>query len=117
MTKGNLGRIVRASCSIPPLLRPVELDGMVLADCGIRANLPTYAARDLGADVVIAVNVDELLKEVDKDEFKNVTGLANRVASVILAARDELHSKEAVLVLHPDMSGISIVSVEDADYA
>lgn len=117
MTKGNLGRLVRASCSIPPLLRPVELDGMVLADGGIRANLPTYAARDLGADVVIAVNVDELLKEVDKDEFKNVTGLANRVTSVILAARDELHSKEADLVLHPDVSGISIVSVEDADYA
>lgn len=115
-TKGNLGRMVRASCSLPPMLKPIRHEGMVLADGGIRANLPTYTARDIGADVVIAVNVDEKLKVVEDDEVQSFTGLANRVATIVLAVRDEQFSAEADLVIQPDVSGISIVSKADEDY-
>jgi len=115
-TKGDLGKMVRASCSLPPLLKPVEVDGMVLADGGIKANLPTYSAKDLGADIIIAVNVDERIKTVDNDELKSVTGLANRVATIVLAFRDEQFARQADLVIQPDVSGISIVSTSDDDY-
>lgn len=115
-TKGNLGLMVRASCSLPPMLKPVKFENMVLADGGIRANLPTLTARDLGADIIIAVNVDEKLDTVKQDEVQDLTGLANRVATIVLAVRDEQFSKEADLVIQPDVAGISIVSKADEDY-
>lgn len=115
-TQGNLGLMVRASCSLPPMLKPIKFENMVLADGGIRANLPTLTARDLGADIVIAVNVDEKLEIVDPKEVRTFTGLANRVATIVLAVRDEQFSKEADLVIQPDVAGISIVSKADEDY-
>lgn len=116
MTKGDLGKIVRASCSLPPIVKPVEYEGMLLADGGIRTNLPTMTARDIGADVVIAVNVDETLSDVTAKEMQKLTLLGNRVTSIMLAIRDEQFARVADLVIHPDVSGISIISVNDEDY-
>ncbi|MBC7997499.1 MAG: patatin-like phospholipase family protein, partial [Leptolyngbya sp.] len=45
LTQGDLGQAVRASATLPPILRAVEIDGNVYADGGIRANMPTYPAR------------------------------------------------------------------------
>ena len=115
-TRGNLGLMVRASCSLPPMLKPVKFENMVLADGGIRANLPTFTARDLGADIIIAVNVDEKLDTVKQEEVQDLAGLANRVATIVLAVRDEQFSKEADLVIQPNVAGISIVSKDDDDY-
>lgn len=116
MTKGDLGKIVRASCSLPPIVKPVEYEGMLLADGGIRTNLPTLTARDIGVDVVIAVNVDEKLDQVTAREMQKLTLLGNRVTSIMLAVRDEQFAKVADLVIHPDVSGISIISVDADDY-
>lgn len=116
VTSGNLGRIVRESCSLPPIVKPVEYEGMLLADGGIRTNLPTMTARDIGVDVVIAVNVDETLNRVTTQEMRKLTLLANRVTSIMLAVRDDQFAKVADLVIHPDVSGISIISVDDKDY-
>ena len=49
--------MVRASCSVPGLIQPVALGGRRLADGGITDNVPVDAARLLGADYVIGVNI------------------------------------------------------------
>jgi NTE family protein len=56
-TKGPLDKAVRASCSIPGVYSPVELEGRQLVDGGMAENVPVKALKSLGADVVIAVNV------------------------------------------------------------
>ncbi|MGD9684619.1 MAG: patatin-like phospholipase family protein [Candidatus Obscuribacterales bacterium] len=116
LTRGNLGRAVRASSSVPPIFKPVEEDDHVYADGGIRANLPTFPARDLGADVVIAVNVDEELSPVSKDELKSYGRLADRLSTILLAVRDNFHETRADLVLRPDVTGISLLSIKNEDY-
>jgi NTE family protein len=55
--EGRLAPAVRASCSVPGLIQPVELNGRRLADGGVTDNLPVDAARLLGAEYVIGVNV------------------------------------------------------------
>ncbi|MCX5678237.1 MAG: patatin-like phospholipase family protein [Candidatus Omnitrophica bacterium] len=55
--KGNLIKVVRASCSWPGIFNPVRIDGRLLSDGGIKHSVPTKIARDLGADYVIAVDV------------------------------------------------------------
>jgi NTE family protein len=54
---GPLDKAVRASCSIPGVYTPVELEGFQLADGGMAENVPVKALKSLGADVVIAVNL------------------------------------------------------------
>jgi NTE family protein len=56
-TDGPLDKAVRASCSIPGVYTPVELEGHQLADGGMAENVPVKALKNLGADVVIAVNL------------------------------------------------------------
>ena len=57
--EGRLAPVVRASCSIPGLVTPVEVDGRLLADGGVVDNLPVDGALALGADFVIGVDVFE----------------------------------------------------------
>ncbi len=57
--KGDVGFAVRASCAIPGWYVPVvDAHGRQLVDGGLVANVPAAAARALGADVVIAVDVN-----------------------------------------------------------
>ncbi len=56
----NQGRVVdavRATIALPGIFTPVERDGQLLVDGGLLDNLPADAARRMGADVVIAVDV------------------------------------------------------------
>jgi NTE family protein len=56
---GDLPFAIRASACIPAIYAPVrDRDGRLLIDGGIVANLPISHARDLGADIVIAVDVN-----------------------------------------------------------
>lgn len=55
--RGNTGQAVRASCSIPGLFQPVEIAGKRYVDGGVVSPVPVDAARQLGADVVIAVDI------------------------------------------------------------
>lgn len=54
---GRVATAVLASCSVPGLVPPVELDGRLLTDGGVANNLPISVVRDMGADVVIAVDL------------------------------------------------------------
>ncbi|MFN4100438.1 MAG: patatin-like phospholipase family protein [Pararhodobacter sp.] len=58
LREGSLATSVRASVSIPGVLRPQYLDGRWLIDGGVVNPVPVSAARALGADSVIAVNPD-----------------------------------------------------------
>ena len=55
--EGPVGKIIRASCSVPGVVEPLEYGGRLLCDGGISDNLPDYAARMLGSDYVIGVDV------------------------------------------------------------
>ncbi len=54
---GRLATAVRASCSVPGLVTPVEVDGRRLCDGGVTNNLPVDVVRAMGADVVIGVDL------------------------------------------------------------
>jgi NTE family protein len=54
---GNTGTAVRASCSIPGIFRPVNISGRMYVDGGVVSPVAVDAARRLGADVVIAVDI------------------------------------------------------------
>jgi NTE family protein len=57
LREGRVARAVRASCSVPGIVTPVEVDDRLLIDGGVVNNLPISVVRNLGADVVIAVGL------------------------------------------------------------
>lgn len=55
--RGNTGVAVRASASVPRLFWPVVIRGTEYVDGGLASRVPASVARDMGADVVIAVDI------------------------------------------------------------
>lgn len=55
--RGNTGMAVRASASVPKLFWPVVIRGTEYVDGGVASRVPASVARDMGADIVIAVDV------------------------------------------------------------
>ena len=58
MRSGDLISAVRASMSIPGVFRPVEREGRVLVDGQLVSPVPVNVCRQMGADVVIAVDIN-----------------------------------------------------------
>ena len=54
---GKINDAMRSTMSIPGVFAPVRVEGMVLVDGGIRDNYPTRLARDMGADIIIGVDL------------------------------------------------------------
>ena len=57
LRQGRVVDAVRATVALPGVFTPVERDGQLLVDGGLLDNLPADAVRQMGADVVIAVDV------------------------------------------------------------
>lgn len=57
LSRGDLAASMRASMSVPGAIAPAEINGRLLVDGGLVRNLPIDIARDLCADIVIAVNL------------------------------------------------------------
>ncbi len=57
LQKGRLATAVRASCSVPGVITPVEIAGRFYCDGGVTNNLPVKVVREMGADYVIAVDL------------------------------------------------------------
>lgn len=56
---GRINDAMRSTMSIPGMFAPVKIDGMVLVDGGLRNNYPTDLARDMGADIIIGVDLSQ----------------------------------------------------------
>lgn len=57
LREGPVATAVHASSSVPGIVAPLEINGHLLCDGGISANIPIEAARQLGADYVIGVDL------------------------------------------------------------
>jgi len=72
---GNIITAIRASMSVPGGMAPVTIGRRQLVDGGLVRNLPVDIAREMGADVVIAVNLGTpLLKPEQITSVLSVTG-------------------------------------------
>lgn len=97
---GSTGQAVRASISIPSMFIPVSIDGIEYVDGGLVSPVPVNVARELGADIVIAVDI---LAQPIHTETSNVWGMFNQNINIMQnrLAAEEL--KNADIVIQPDL--------------
>ena len=114
-TQGRLVDAIRASCAFPGLFEPVEIGTRCLADGGLVAQVPTVAARQLGAETVLAVSV------CIHDEHRGVpSNIFQVVARAVAAAQKhqlESWERHADLVLRPDVQSLAWDDFERASDA
>jgi len=80
-SEGELANVMRASMSVPGLVAPAEYAGMILVDGMLTSNLPVDAARAMGADIVIAVNVGTPL--LTREQLSSIFGVAGQMLSIL----------------------------------
>ncbi len=89
---GDLALAMRASMAVPGVFAPVEVDGQVLGDGGLVRNLAVDVARELCADVVIAVALPN--PPPSTESLTSPVGLIGRTLDVLIGAneREQLRS-------------------------
>jgi NTE family protein len=99
LEKGELATALRASMAVPFAFAPVEIDGRVLADGGIVNNIPVDIVRNMGADIVIAVDITTPLQTIDiNSSFLTVTEQSLNVSLI----QNALHAlAQADIVIKP----------------
>lgn len=115
LSTGNLPTAVLASSAFPRLVRPVEIDGKVYADGGIKANLPARIAQaDMHADVVVAIPVDQSIKPTKNKKFTKMNNVINRVTDIMIAALDAEQAKSSDILIYPNMDSIPLITSDPA---
>jgi NTE family protein len=112
--RGNTGRAVRASSSIPGVFEPVEIHGKHYVDGGVVSPIPVDAARQLGADFVIAVDISAAPNGSNPQGMMNIVGQSIDIMGRQLAAQE---SARADVVIRPDLRGIGRTDFEQKNQA
>ncbi len=81
LDKGNIAKAMRASMSIPGALPPIKYEGKLLVDGGIGNNVPINVARDMGADIVIVVDVSAPL--AGQEDLQTSIGVAAQMTTIL----------------------------------
>jgi NTE family protein len=82
MESGDLALAIRASMSVPAALAPVRVDGRLLVDGGLVGNLPVDIVREMGVDVVIAVDVEFPLYA--PDELHSAINISEQMLTILI---------------------------------
>ncbi len=77
--EGKLYKAMYATMAIPPYFAPYEYNGMLLADGGIVSNAPVDVAYKMGAERVVAIDVNKTVTDKERDNFKNAYEVLLRV--------------------------------------
>jgi len=104
LKKGSLRRAVSASCAIPGILPPVKVKEHEFVDGGSIDLVPVQPASELGANVIIAVDVS---KDID-GPFNSNCGIdvVIRAEKIIGYTLNQIRIREADIVLKPDVKNI-----------
>jgi len=109
---GYLPEAIRASGSLPTLLEPVVIDGKYLSDGGIANNFPVQEVINMGADVIIGVDVQDKLKT--RDQLNSATTIIMQIVNFNLYSENAAKNKLADIYIHPKIKGFSVVSFDKA---
>lgn len=78
---GDLPTAIRASMAVPAVFAPVEMNDTLLVDGGIAMNLPVSVVREMGADIVIAVDIST--PALKRDEIKSALDMLNQLSALL----------------------------------
>ncbi|WP_082577908.1 patatin-like phospholipase family protein [Flavobacterium sp. Root186] len=110
LNKGNLVQAMMASAAFPSLFTPVEIDGNLLVDGGVVNNYPIKEVRNLGADIIIGVDVqDDLMK---RKNLKNATRILVQITNLQSIDKMKNKIKDTDVYIKPDIRDFGVISFD-----
>ena len=101
---GNTGLAVRASCSVPGVFQPALISGKEYVDGGLVAPVPVNYARQMGATMVIAVNISS---EPVHQDASGTIGVLQQTISIMQRSINQYELKSADIVITPHLLQMS----------
>ena len=109
MRSGRFPTAIRASMAIPSVFSPVETDGKVLVDGGMTNNFPVDVCKEMGADIVIGVEVSDPLA-TEPSQLRSLPQIFNQLVGVTVQAKSKANRELCDIYMHPDISGYGTLS-------
>jgi NTE family protein len=100
---------VQASCALPFIYVPVQLHGRILVDGGVIDPVPVRVAKQVGAEMIIAVDLRDLLP---KTLPTNLFGVAKRSAEIALLWQSETCVSTADIIIKPKLGDVGTLDDE-----
>lgn len=102
--RGDTGTAVRASSSVPGVFQPVRISGRDYVDGGLVSPVPVRAARQMGAELVIAVDISS---PPESNLAGGTLDVLLQTFSIMSKSINYFELKEADVVVRPTLNGVS----------
>jgi NTE family protein len=111
LQKGAVAKAVQASSSIPGIFEPTELGDRLLVDGGLMNNVPADTVRDMGAGIVIAVDLNHYYPKLGKP--RNIIEIIYSSIFIIMNNKSNKTSKFTDYLVAPDLSSYSYTNLKN----
>jgi NTE family protein len=112
--QGNTGMAVRASSAVPGVFQPVNINGRDYVDGGLTSPVPAQAARSMGADFVIAVDISNVSRRAKLTSTMDVLLQTFAIMGHTISSHE---LKDADIVIRPKTTAISSTDFDDRNLA
>lgn len=108
---GHLAKAMLTSMAIPGIFAPVEYKNQRFVDGGVINNFPVDVAIDMGADIIIGVDLRQE-NEDDKAHYESITTILRGIVSRLETEKHDENVEKANIVINPNLKGITALDFE-----
>ncbi|HSH14018.1 MAG TPA: patatin-like phospholipase family protein [Desulfurivibrionaceae bacterium] len=106
LDRGSVVKAVHASSAIPGVFEPVQHQGRMLVDGGVTDNIPIDVAREMGADIVIAVDISE---NVENHNITNLVDVLLQAVNIMFNENVLSHRNNADVLITPTVGKVAML--------
>jgi NTE family protein len=112
LDEGDVSEAVKASTCIPVLFEPIEYNGRLLVDGGLKESVPLSAIQQMGAEYTIGVDLNAHRKYKRPE---NILDILNNTLEIALKHLANVNSREIDLLIQPNLAEFSRSETKDID--
>lgn len=112
ISEGDLVEAIMASMAIPGVFKPVHINEMILVDGGVSNPVPDDTVKEMGADIVLASNLDfGLHRFEDTKNYKLSINVGLRSLDLYRHYLAEFSTRSADIILNPQIDDNSLIGI------
>lgn len=113
LDRGYLPQAVSASGALPSLFSPIEIEGNLLIDGGVTNNYPVDELREMGAEIIIGIDVQDSL--MSRDQLESAVELLLQINNFRTIKAMKEKRKKTDIYIHPDIVNFSVISFDKGE--
>ncbi len=111
LQNGSLAKAMRATMSLPSIFSPVEWGDSLLIDGGMLNNFPSDVLKEMGADIIIGVNIGSQL--APKEELNNLVDILSQTMVLTDFAKQRRNYELCDLIITPDLGDFTTMDFDN----